>query len=131
MASPNNSFLFRDRLLDEPFNSPIYNGSGTDELDNFCIQTLQALATLEKTRQIEPLSIDSLVRVDISLVLGSDQTLQYYVNEISQFPCSLMDHFLQQTTQIELMASCVKEGIINTYLHYCLMYLFLPQMHGI
>ncbi len=80
MASPNNSFLFREGLLDEPFNSPIYNGSGTDELDNFCIQTLQALATLEKTCQMELLSIDLLARVDIGLVLGSDQTPQYYVN---------------------------------------------------
>ena len=60
------------------------NGSGTAELDNFCIQTLQALSMLEKTRRTGPLSIDSLARVDIGLVLRKDQKIQYYVNEISR-----------------------------------------------
>ena len=122
--------LFRDGKLNEPFNSPISSGSGTTELDDFCIQTLKALSELEKTRQTEPLSIDSLVRVDVGLVLRNGQTPQYYVNEISRYPCSLMDHFVQQTTHIEFLASCVKEGLFQTYNHHCLMHPYLPRRHS-
>lgn len=114
----------------DPFNSPIHtHPGGLEEIDNFCITTLRILSDLERNRQTGPLSIDSLARVDIGLFIGKNLMPQYYVNEISRHPCSLMDHQVKQTTHLELMASCVAGGLVQTYKHHCLMYPSLPRRH--
>jgi len=103
------------------------SNSGLAKLDNFCIQTIQALSRMERTRQTGPLSIDSVARLDIGLIMGNDQTPQYYVNEISRFPCSLMGHLSLQTTNIELIATSVAQGLLEAYNHHLTMYPLLSR----
>ena len=122
---------FRQERFIDPFNNPTEEQAGLEEIDDICLRTLQALSNIEKARQTEPLSIDSLARVDVGLVLGHDQNLQYYVNEISRHPCSLMEHLFQQATNIECMAYWVMDGLIQTYKHHVVMYPSQLHRHNI
>ena len=101
---------------------------GLQEIDEFCLEVLRHLSEIEKTRQTEPLSIDSLVRMDIALTRCPNGDLNYYVNEVTRSPaCALMEHLAGQSTNIEVMALSVKNGLIASYLHHCRMYPFIPR----
>lgn len=103
---------------------------GLEEMDNFCLRALRHLSDVEKTRQTEPLSIDSLARVDIALTRRPDGKLNYYVNEITRPPaCGLMEHLTGQSTNIEVMALSVRHGLIRSYLHHCKMYPSILRRH--
>ncbi|GLB45426.1 hypothetical protein LshimejAT787_3700070 [Lyophyllum shimeji] len=105
---------------------------GLEELDAFCVKTLQHLSRIERTRQTEPLSIDALARVDVALWRREDGRLDYYVNEISRgTACGLMEHLATETTSIAVMASSVREGLIKSFLQHCKMYPAIPRRHVI
>src|SRR5262245_2415327 len=90
------------------------------DIETFCLQTLQALLKLEKTRQTEPLSLEHLVRMDIGVFKGKDDTLNYYVNEVSRPPCcSLMQLLEVDTNRLEEMAGSVRMGLVQMYDHHC------------
>ena len=97
-----------------------YSADGLKEMDEFCRKTLQALSEIENERQTEPLSIDSLARVDISLFRAENGSLSYYVNEITRpvTATALMAHLAGQSTNIEVMAAHVRMGLIECYLHH-------------
>jgi hypothetical protein len=99
-------------------------------MDNFCLEALQHLSKMETARQTEPLSIDSLARVDISLVRCPDGSLNYYVNEMSRgLACGLMKHLAGQRTKMQVMASSVRNGLIRSYTHHCTQYPWIPRRH--
>jgi hypothetical protein len=101
---------------------------GLDEIETFAKRVLEALIRLEKSRQAEPLSIESLVRIDIGLVYREDGRMDYYVNEVSRAPtCSLMQHLEVDANGLEAMAKSVKQGLISMYKHHCIKYPALPR----
>jgi hypothetical protein len=89
-------------------------------MESFSIKTLQALIDMETQRQTEPLSLGSLVRMDIGVVKRPNGEMDYYVNEVSRPPCcSLMVNLEPDTGQLEIMARSVREGLVKMYLHHC------------
>lgn len=107
-----------------PFNDlQTLTKEGLDEIETFAHRTLEALIRLEKSRQTEPLSIESLVRIDIGLVSLEGGKMDYYVNEVSRAPtCSLMQHLEVNANGLEAMAKSVQRGLISMYQHHCTKY---------
>ena len=70
--------------------------------------------------------------MDIGIVKREDGKLDYYVNEVSRPPCcSLMQHLQTDSMEVDVMAACVKESLVNTYLHHRHKYPELSRRHVI
>jgi hypothetical protein len=97
------------------------------EIQMFCSKTVRQLAILEKSRQTEPLSIEDLVHVDISLVRRrEDEKLHYYVNEITRCPTMAMGLAkVQDFNKAKKLALIVESSLKKTYKHHMIKYPWL------
>jgi hypothetical protein len=93
----------------------------------FCWKTVRQLTILEKSRQTEPLSIEDLVRVDISLVRRrEDGKLHYYVNEITRCPTMAMGLAkVQDFNKARKLALIVRPSLQKIYKHHTIKYPWL------
>ncbi|KAF5343752.1 hypothetical protein D9758_015344 [Tetrapyrgos nigripes] len=78
----------QDRLLENSvFITEEERQQALAQLDGFCITTLGKFIAVEKAELDHPLSIERIVRMDISLMIRPDGAgLCYYVNEVTRAP---------------------------------------------